>query len=96
MSWRRIICLCLMFPVLALGVHHVPAGQGPFPATFGPATNFQAVQALFVLMSLMAAAVAARLAFGSGWTRVFSAFVALENFSPISAHQHSLDSSLRC
>jgi len=85
-----------MLPVLALGVHHVPAGQGPFSATFGPATNFQAVQALFVLMALMAAAVAAKLSFGSGWTRVFFATAAAQNFAPISAHQNSLDSSLRC
>jgi len=55
MCTRRLLCLVLVFPMLMLSVCLIPAGHGPFSAAYGPATKFQALRALLVLLSLMSA-----------------------------------------
>jgi hypothetical protein len=61
MTYRnRLICALLAISVLALTVCPVPVGQGPFSAAYGPATKFQALLVVLLLMSLLAAASATR------------------------------------
>jgi hypothetical protein len=62
MYWTRLACALLIFFLLTLTLCPVPVGHGPFSATYGPATRFQALQSVLLLLSLVAAAVAARAA----------------------------------
>jgi len=53
MPQRRILCLFLILPVFFLIVSPVPAGHGPFSAAYGPATKFQTLQTLLLLLFLI-------------------------------------------
>jgi hypothetical protein len=96
MYWMRLISACLIFPVLTLIVFPVPIGHGPFSAAYGPATKFQALLALLLLLSLMAAGVAARIAIGSSWSLSIWNSAFLGTPSRIFTGRPSIDSSLRC
>lgn len=57
MPQRRSLCLILILSVFLLAVSPVPAGHGPFSAAYGPATKFQALQTLLLLLFLIAAGI---------------------------------------
>ena len=93
MSWTRCACLFLVLSVVVLSVCLVPVGRGPFPATHGPLTKFQAIQWLFLLLFLMAA-------IGTpfvGAARPFAVLAAaLSGTSRCSAANPPADGVLRC
>ncbi len=96
MHWIRFVCALLAIFVVALTVCPVPIGQGPFSAAYGPATKFQALQALLLLLFLLAAAIVAPSA------SVSTLFINLPNSNlaeiadGFTCAPPSVNSSLRC
>ena len=94
MSWNRFICLCLVFSVVALSVCFVPVGRGPFSATHGPLTKFQAIQWLLLLLFLMAATIATPVIGAARLSIIFG--LAAPGISPQVDARPPADSVLRC
>jgi hypothetical protein len=96
MPSRRLLCMALVFHVLILSVCHVPVGQGPFSAAYGPTAKFEALRALFVLLFLMAAAVCVSSPLGSIFSVAFGSLAWREIFAQAASDWVPANSPLRC
>jgi hypothetical protein len=92
----RLLCLALIFSTIVLGMCLLPVGHGPFAATYGPTSKFQALRALFVLMSLMAAALKFWDIFGCAGMVASYGLMTRKDLAQLTLYQVSLGSALRC
>jgi hypothetical protein len=91
---RRLVCLTLVYTVLVLSMCLVPVGHGPFVASYGPRTKFQALQALLLLRLLMAAAIS--ICAGRVFSATFRGLASPEGCGQIVPDFPSANSALRC
>jgi len=93
----RFVCLALAFPVILLSICLVPVGHGSFCAAYGPTATFRAFRSLLLLMSIVTAAISARVA--QGLTSLLASIdpqISRRTLADITSHLLVGKSPLRC